>query len=110
MDDWLVSVEKDGKIVELYFSENLHDIDTIRAIHKGCYIEGVQIAESSSIKEEKKNDDTKPLLKRVRCVETGRVYNSVMDCCKALAIPRWNIYKAIHRGIAAGGLHFDYID
>ena len=110
MDDWLVSVEKDNKIVELYFSENLHDIDTIRAIHKGCRIKSVQIAESSNTKDEKKHDDVKSLSKRVRCAETGVIYLSTSDCSNALGIPRWNIYKAIQRGIAAGGLHFEYID
>lgn len=117
MDDWLVSVEKDGKIVELYYSENLHDIDTIRAIHKGCRIESMQVAENVSTKIEnaktkidKKKYDMRNMSKRVRCVETGNVYDSVLDCSNALGIPRCSVYKAIYRGIAASGLHFDYID
>ena len=110
MDDWLVSVEKDNKIVELYYSEELHDIDTIRAIHRGCNVEAVQIAVSTSARNKKSKCDTKLLSKRVRCIETGDIYPSSLDCADALGISRWNIYKSIQRGIATRGLHFKYID
>ena len=109
MDDWLVSVEKDNKIIELYYSEELHDIDTIRAIHRGCKVEAVQIAVGVRVKNKKKCD-TKLPTKRVRCIETGDEYLSSLDCADTLGIPRWNIYKSIQRGIATRGLHFEYID
>ena len=43
MNNWLVSVEKNGRIVELYYSTNLKDINAIRAIHKGCKVDAVYL-------------------------------------------------------------------
>lgn len=113
MDDWLVSVCKDNKIVEIYFSKDLREMDAISAIHRGCVFQAVKLSTNDECKKEEdipSVEKGKNLSKRVRCIETGDVYLSSLDCAEALGIPRWNIYKSIQRGIATRGLHFEYID
>ena len=115
MDDWLVSIEKNGKVVELYFSKGLIDLDTIRALHKGCDVNAVRImTRDKSVCEEKcqnkKDKNRKWQIRSVTCIETGQTWNSAADCSKSIGVPRSNVYKAIQRGITAGGFHFKYSD
>lgn len=48
--------------------------------------------------------------KRVRCVETGRIYNSYKEAAKAVYVTRSGIYKAIKRKGTANGFHFVLVD
>ena len=109
MDKWLVSVSKNGKVIHLYMSDGLRDLRAIRAIHNGLVVETVHV--SGFVPDEEESMDGVHVQKscKVRCIETGIVYRSVSFCSKATGIPKWNIYKAIQRGIAAGCLHFEYV-
>lgn len=112
MDDWLVSVVKGEKVVELYLSNELRDASVIRALHPGCELEAMRIGHgllSNPIPDEGGGEEIRLETKRVRCVETREVYPSALVCGEKLGIPRWNIYKSIQRGITAGGLHFEYV-
>lgn len=113
MDDWLVSVVRDDKVVELYYSEELQDMQTIRALHKGCKIEAARIGDvkigMASDGDVMQKLGSIAVSRRVRCVETGKVYLSAAECSADVRIKRWNIYKAIQNGIAARGLHFEYV-
>lgn len=113
MDEWLVSVVKEGKVVELYFSDELEDLDTIRAMHKGCVVESIRIARrvnAVKVKDVSVSQGVKRRSKRIRCIENGIIYESSAECAKILGIHRDNIYKSISRGITAGGYHFEYFD
>lgn len=109
MDDYLVSVVNDGKVVDLYFS-NLEDIDTIRALHRGCDIETMRVGGTA---QPKSNGDSRKKLHRqlhaVRCIETGVVYPSVKECSRETGIGVKSIYESIRRGIAAKGMNFEYL-
>ena len=115
MDDWLVSVVKDGKVTELYYSEELNDLATIRAMHRGCVVETLRLTEVSKTeyseyvsagKRKKGRKSSKPWAYRVQCVETGETWPSVIECSKATGIPSWSVYKSIHHGYSAFGRHF----
>lgn len=112
MDDWLVSVVKGDKVVELYYSESLQDIGAIRAMHKDCEIEPIWIGgdRKKSTAQDGIKKKTRWQTRRIKCEETGEIYESAAECAKANGVSRVNIYKAIQRGIAAGGKHFDYIE
>jgi hypothetical protein len=47
---------------------------------------------------------------RVRCIETGRIYNSYTEAGKAVFVTRSGIFKAIKFGSAANGYHFELVD
>ena len=115
MDDWLVGIVKDGKVVELYFSRELNDLQAIRTMHKGCGVETLRIADNKAperaeyVGKEKKRKDRrsgKPWAYRLQCVETGETWSSVVECSKATGIPSWAVYKSIHYGYNAFGKHF----
>jgi hypothetical protein len=48
--------------------------------------------------------------KRVRCVETGRIYNSYKEAAKAVYVSRSGIHKAVKRKGTANGFHFELVD
>lgn len=59
------------------------------------------------------NGANNPSARRVRCIETGDVWDSVVDCAKATGIGRDNIAaccRPTSRNKSAGGLHFEYAD
>lgn len=113
MDDWLVSVCKNGKVIELYYSYELKDIDTIRALHPGCLVETMCVYKS-----EKQNvqdvgvviPKQRYVTKRVKCVETGEEYKSVSSCSSEIGESRWTVYKAVQVGYEINGKHYKYID
>jgi len=47
--------------------------------------------------------------RRVRCVETGQVYPSVVDATRAIGHGRSAVSEALRTGYAAAGLHFEYV-
>ena len=113
MDDWLVSVVEDGKVKELYLSDDLCDIRTIKALHKGNDVERMRIVSTWEIERPPKyeygsNDGWH--IRRVMCADTGEVFASVSDCAEHFGVSRWNVYKAIRRGITAGGHRFVYLE
>lgn len=48
--------------------------------------------------------------KRVRCIETGRIYSSYMEAAKAHYVTRSGIFKAVKFGRKANGYHFEKVD
>lgn len=112
MDDWLVSVIKNGKVLDLYLSEDLCDLNTIRAMHKGCDVEAMHIAVNIHDNKNKKTfKETKVMIpKRVRCIETNETFASVSECSNAVGVSRWSIYKAVRNGFCVDGKHYNYIN
>lgn len=111
MDKWLVSVEKCGKVVALYFSKRLKEFAAIRAMHKGCKIIATNLNVKSSVEddEDKNKESEKCLTKKVKCIETGEIFSSVTECANTIKVPRWNVYKAIQRGSVLCKRHYDYL-
>lgn len=118
-NNYLVSVVKDGKVTGLYWSESLVDLKTIKMLHKNGEVgvmdmKGYRPKESVPVEVPKfvrkqLSKNGKPFGNRVRCIETGKIYESVADASRQLGIPRINIYMAFRRGIAAYGYHFELL-
>lgn len=108
MDDWLVSVCKDDKVVGLYLSRGLREIETIKALHRGCDIEGFLVCRSTEkVKPSLKSEDG---CRKVICIETGEIFNSVNSCAESIGVPRWNVYRNIQRCYAVDGKHYRYLN
>lgn len=108
-NNYLVSVCKDGKVVGLYYSEYLYEMQTIRTLHRDCSIEVIQLNEVPNRPVRKQEDVRVPGRKPLRCVETGEVYSSVSECSRKTGIPVVSIYESVRWSIAAYGYHFEYI-
>lgn len=117
-NNYLVSVTKDGKVVDLQFSKDLINMHAIRLKHtvekgtEGCIFEALHLPSSDN----KEKEDTEPQVQkfsrngnppnRVKCVETGFVYESVAVCSRAMSIPEKSIRESIRRGVVAYGYRF----
>jgi hypothetical protein len=47
---------------------------------------------------------------RVKCVETGRIYNSQSDAARAIYVNRSIVFRAVKYGHRAAGYHFIALD
>lgn len=139
--NYFVSVFVDGKNVNSYFSDNLDDLITIKALHKDCEItifdinnfvhyshEQVEHEIVKSGQRWKKSlkiprfrveypkhiDPDRPKKQKVKkywdrpvkCVETGRVFKSIRECCDHLGLSYKSVWNAINSGNGRCGLHF----
>ncbi len=118
-NNYLISAEKDGKVTGLYWSEDLVELSAIKTIHKDSnvysmdmtnykMIEAVPLTKNEIVKK-KFTKNGKPFANKVKCIETGVIYDSVPEASRQLGIPRINIYMAVRRNIAAYGLHFELL-
>lgn len=66
----------------------------------------IKLKQCSKIIQNKKSDE-----KRVMCIETNKIYNSITDAADSVSVHRTNVSK-VCRGIrkTAGGYHWCYID
>lgn len=48
--------------------------------------------------------------KRIMCVETGEVYNTIRECQKANGIGNWVIRKAVYENKVVNGKHYKIIN
>lgn len=113
-DNYLISIVCKGKIVELYYSHDLCELGALKAMHKDCDVEVLKIKEPDIPKPAfkptgKLTRNGKPWANRVQCVETGLVYDSVVECSKKTGIPIWSLYKSVHKGYMASGYHFSLL-
>lgn len=46
---------------------------------------------------------------QVRCVETGEVFNAIVDACKKYNICHSNLIRSIRKGCRSGGCHWEYV-
>ena len=52
----------------------------------------------------------KACAKRIECIETGEVYDSIRDAASKLGVSDKNAQRAIKKGYRWGGFHWKYID
>lgn len=45
----------------------------------------------------------------VRCIETGEVFNAIVDACKKYNINHANLIRSIRKGCRSGGYHWEYV-
>lgn len=119
---FLVCVFVGGNCKELFYSENLKMLPTLKKLHKGCEIEVYDIVPHKTLWERKKARQKKLLNAsnsywlrkrgkspvKVICTTTGRIFSSVNECSRLLGIPRMTIYQAINKNFAASKMRFEY--
>lgn len=130
---YLISIFENGKNTKSYFSESLCELASIKASNQGCEINVFDVCEcktltweqarqiaSSAIEEstamkpasirkskkKKRKSTAKGWQRKIRCVETGIVYDSISDCSKALGISHKVLWNAINSGKPRFGYHF----
>lgn len=48
--------------------------------------------------------------KKIRCVETNVVYNSLNEAAEKLNVNRPNISRSLKKGCRCGGYHWEYVN
>jgi len=109
--NYFLSCVKDGKVVASYYTNSLHAIPYLRALHKVDEIEafdvkkyGFAFGEAPVIHVEGGR------ISGIRCRESGKFWRSAKECCKAISVPLKTLYTAIRRGSRIFGYHYEYYD
>ena len=112
MDDYLVGVVVDGKVVDLFYSKALSEVDAARVIWPSCTLEVIDLSshveKPAPVPAMSLDTVRRHINRRVVCIETGEVFRSVSACSRDMLIPADSIYKSIRQNIAAYGYHFIY--
>lgn len=115
-NNYMVVVTRGEKVIDLLYSHNLSDMQAIRLMHRvehghhDCKFETVSLA--GYVVREEVNEPQLPLSRngnppnRVKCIDTGYVYDSVKDCARILKIPENSIRQSIRFGKIAYGHRF----
>jgi hypothetical protein len=110
--NFYLAAVRGGKVVAYYFSQSLAAIAEVKSRHPGCDVEafdvheyGFDFGDAPVI-----NVEGGPMLHRVRCRETGKVWQSVKQCCKEIGMPLKTMYTALRRGSRVFGHHYDYFE
>ena len=74
-------------------------------------MKGIERAKHTVDSKQKLSDSQKKFMKKVKCLETGIIFNSVSEASKLLNIPQPNISR-VCKGIVktAGGYHFEFVE
>ena len=108
--NYLIAVIKEGKVVNLHWSEALKDFRTIKILNPNCTFEVIRPAKNVV----EKTIHLKPYSRNrknpnmVRCIDTGEIYSSIRECSKKTGIPQVGIYQSIRKGCYARGVRFEY--
>jgi len=116
-NNYLVSAICNGKVVDLQYSHDLVDLRAIQLRHTherkldGCEFEVITL-DGFLVTDTKETENPRRLSRngnppnRVKCLETGLVYDTVSSCSRTMQIPERNIYESVRRGVRAYGYHF----
>lgn len=113
---YLVYFHRNGKVVEQEFCNTDDEVKVLQAMahSKGCKCETMHLYEDKPVaieptqpKKEPETSTPQPKWeRRCKCVETGKVYQSVRDCSRDTGINYRAIINAIRCGSSRNGLHF----
>lgn len=115
-NNYMVVVTRGEKVIDLLYSHNLSDMQAIRLMHRvehghhDCQFEIVSL--EGYVEREAVKSPPPPLSRngnppnRVKCIDTGYVYDSVKDCARIMKIPEKSIYQSIREGKIAYGHRF----
>ena len=110
--NYYLAAVKDGRVVASYYAWNLAAVASVMLRHPGCEVEvydvrqyGFAFGEAPVIKV-----DGVPVIRGVRCRDTGMVWQSVKQCCMDVGMPLKALYTALRRGNRVYGHYYDYYD
>lgn len=108
--NYFLSCVKDGVVVANYYSNSLAAIAECKERHPGCEVEafdvrkyGFSFGDAPVLRIEGVS-----VLHRVKCRETGKIWQSVKKCCEEIGLPIKTLYSALKRGSKVFGHHYDY--
>ena len=105
--NYLFGIVKAGKVVRRYFGHSLAIIAALRKKFPGCEVEAFDVSEyGMSFESTPGLVADGSFFYKVRCKETGTVWNNAKECAKAIAVPVKTLYTAIRRGTALKGNHY----
>ena len=119
-NNYLIAVfNKNGKNDGLYYSDDLSELQTIKAVHKGCEIQISDIRDARFLsgdlieKEVQANNVKKMRIGwsfAIRCVETDEVFKSIRVCSIEKNIPYKILYASIRNHAGIKGFHYVFED
>ena len=108
--NFFLSVVVGGIVVANYYANSLAVLKDLKEDYPGCEIEvfdvskyGFSFGDAPVITVE-----GGPMVHRVRCRETGEVWESVKACCKKIGCSIKTLYTSLRRGSRLYGYHYDY--
>ena len=110
--NYLLAIVVKGRVVANFYANSLAVISDLKKDYPGCEVDvfdisryGFSFGDAPVIKVE-----GGPMVHRVRCRETGKIWESVKQCCKEIGMPLKTLYTALRRGSRIFGHHYDYLD
>lgn len=114
---YIVTFFRDKKVIHIYFCNTVDEIKVLRALahFKKCECEVSCLIQEKPIVKHEPEHSSVPVEERkkkknwrvpCKCVETGKVYESVAACSKETGIKQRSIDNAIKHGTPRRGLHF----
>lgn len=112
---FLCAGERDGKIVDIQiFRSNM----AARVYGKGNHcdgassVHGIEVSVPGEYEKEDLYEKERTIrwAKRVRCVETGEVFECVSDLQKEIGIGRWALEGKMRKHLPVNGKTYEYID
>ena len=107
--NYFLAIVVGGVVKQNYYANSLDVIPDLKKDYPGCEVEvydvskyGFDFGDAPVIKVEGGR------ISSIRCRETGEIWQSAKECCKALGMPLKTLYTAIRRGSRIFGKHFEY--
>lgn len=119
---YLCAAYKDDKVVDLWYAHSLEDYEATSKKYEeaGCtteydYLLDLELKRKNkpktlTDKEQKSQRESKKWAKRIRCVETGKVYACLSDLIKSIGVKRYLLEARIRDNIVINGNHYEYVD
>ena len=121
---YLCSAEKEGKIVDIVFRRNRYSVleykNMQEKLGRKVSISLIEWCENDSLANNKivrkcnasklKYPAKKGWSKRVICIETGEIYNTILQCQTLNKIGSWVIREVLYKGREFEGRHYKIID
>lgn len=118
----LVNLYKQGKTTTFYIHRlvatvfvpnpnNLPEVDHINRNHLDNTVENLRWVTHKQNIENRQSGPTTRIGRRVRCIETGQVFDSIKEAEQTFGIHRNCIYHCLAgRQKTAGGYHWEYVE
>lgn len=110
--NYFLAIVVGGVVKQNYYANSLDVIPDLKKDYPGCEVEvydvskyGFDFGDAPVIKVE-----GGAMLHHVRCVDTGQVWDSVKECCKAMSLPLKTLYSALRRGRRVFGHFYEYFE
>lgn len=110
--NYYLAAVKDGRVVASYYARSLAAVASVMVRHPGCEVEAYSVSEygfafgdAPVIKV-----DGVPMVRGVRCRETGETWASVKECCESVGLPLKAVYSGLRRHTRVYGHTYEPYD